>query len=156
MADCECDWRNCHHKGRVVPAHDHGNVRSSPELCMMCLHCCEGERDDELDAAAVPRELLEKAIRSAMTKRSLTGYDAEFRYMAGAVWGMVSEAQAEAAGMLAVEESGPQRSDAECDAYQQGWQMGNAVAFTEYVVPIKNYLTLSRVCDGAILEKAGL
>lgn len=51
MPKCECDWKNCHHKGRTdVEAADFSGVRTSPELCMMCLFCCEGERDDELDA----------------------------------------------------------------------------------------------------------
>lgn len=51
MSACECDWKNCGHKGRVVPAADHGDVRTSPELCMACLFCCEGEREDEMDEA---------------------------------------------------------------------------------------------------------
>ena len=44
---CECDWKNCGHRGRQVPTADHGNVQASPELCMACLFCCEAEREDE-------------------------------------------------------------------------------------------------------------
>lgn len=47
---CECDWKLCHHKGREVEAADHGNVITSPEYCIPCLHVCCGERDDEEDA----------------------------------------------------------------------------------------------------------
>lgn len=50
IGNCECDWKNCHHQDRTVPAADHGTVRTSPELCMACLFCCEGEREDERDA----------------------------------------------------------------------------------------------------------
>lgn len=49
MGDCECDWKNCGHKGKTVEAADHGSVRTSPELCLQCLWCCEAERDDEMD-----------------------------------------------------------------------------------------------------------
>lgn len=48
---CECDWKLCHHKGREVEAADHGNVITSPEYCIPCLHVCCGERDDMEDAA---------------------------------------------------------------------------------------------------------
>jgi len=46
---CECDWKNCGHKGREVVAADHGVVVTSPALCMACLFACEAERDDEED-----------------------------------------------------------------------------------------------------------
>lgn len=50
MSACECDWKGCGHKGRVVEAADHGDgIRTSPELCMVCLFVCCGERDDEMD-----------------------------------------------------------------------------------------------------------
>ena len=47
---CECDWKNCGHKGREYPAADHGSVRTSPEYCMACLYVCCAERDDEKGA----------------------------------------------------------------------------------------------------------
>jgi hypothetical protein len=50
MSDCECTWKNCGHKGRAVPAHDHGDVVTSPALCMACLFVCCGEEDDEREA----------------------------------------------------------------------------------------------------------
>lgn len=49
MNDCECDWKYCGHKGRRVEAADLSPVRTSPELCMVCLHVCCAERDDEED-----------------------------------------------------------------------------------------------------------
>lgn len=47
---CECDWE--YHQGTPCPneAWDHGSVRTSPQLCMPCLHVCCGERDDAEDA----------------------------------------------------------------------------------------------------------
>ncbi len=49
VGSCECTWKNCGHKGRTVPAADHGTVRVSPELCMACLFVCQGEIEDEED-----------------------------------------------------------------------------------------------------------
>jgi hypothetical protein len=48
---CECTWK--FHEGqpcRGIPA-DTGSVMASPTLCTRCLFVCEGERDDEADAA---------------------------------------------------------------------------------------------------------
>jgi hypothetical protein len=48
---CECDWKDCGHKGWAYPAADQGSVQTSAALCMACLYCCEAERDDEMAAA---------------------------------------------------------------------------------------------------------
>ena len=47
---CECQWENCDHKGRAVPAVDwQDDIRTSPELCMACLFGCTDEEDEEMD-----------------------------------------------------------------------------------------------------------
>jgi len=48
-----------------------------------------------------PIAMLVDAIRGAMSKRNLKGYDPEFRYMAGIVWGTITEMEGQAAAMLA-------------------------------------------------------
>lgn len=53
MPNCECTWKNCHHKDREVRAADLGNVTASPALCMWCLFVCCGEREDEEDSQTV-------------------------------------------------------------------------------------------------------
>lgn len=47
---CECTWRNCHHKGlESVKAYNHGDVVTSPALCLPCLHICCADQDEEDD-----------------------------------------------------------------------------------------------------------
>ena len=56
---CECDWT--FHRGRACgnEAADHGAVRTSPELCMVCLYVCCREADDVTDdVEAVNNETL--------------------------------------------------------------------------------------------------
>jgi hypothetical protein len=50
VSRCECDWGPWH-RGRPCPneAADHGDVRTSPELCLQCLYVCCKERDDAED-----------------------------------------------------------------------------------------------------------
>lgn len=52
-------------------------------------------------ALGLPIEILHDATNTAMRKRNLTGPDAEFRYMAGVVWGKLTEIQQQTAAMMA-------------------------------------------------------
>lgn len=53
MPNCECEWKNCHHKGQPQDAADHGSVQTSPAYCMPCLFICCAERDDEEDSQTI-------------------------------------------------------------------------------------------------------
>jgi hypothetical protein len=49
MNYCECTWRYCGHKDRKVEAADHGDVQTSPQLCMACLFVCCAEEEDKMN-----------------------------------------------------------------------------------------------------------
>jgi len=128
-------------------------------------------------ALGFPFEMLKDAIRGAMTKRNLKGNEhPRFRYMAGIVWGTLTEMEDQAAAMLAAP-SAPAPTPAACDdpwcvhhlpdhscphceaygrlwacGYEQGAWQGRLDTEKKNVAAIDHYEFLSMCIDSKIKE----